>query len=333
VTIMSALSNPETEATVLGCALLNKDALYRIAPLLSPDDFSLDAHRRIYHTVLGLANAGEPVDDLTVVDALTAAGQLEAVGGVAVVTNLGAQVSAGMARIANVEKYAKTILDKARRRKMHAAAVALQAAAEDAQTSTDDCSGQIQEALLAIEASSSNKLGWHIREIIPEANAEIERQSQTKGLVGFRTGIHLLDKMTGGIRRGELWTIGALPGKGKSACGLQISLENAAKKVPVMFFSIEMTAIEITKRFFAATSKVSASQIRNPYTVSKEGWRELANAAGEVADLPIYGDDRGTLKIDQLLASARLHIRRYGVQLIVVDYLQCRRRGGRLETE
>jgi replicative DNA helicase len=308
---MSAFSNTDIEASVLGCALLDKDALYRIVPLLSPDDFSLDAHRRIYHTVLGLANAGEAVDDLTVVDALAASGQLEAVGGMAAVSNLSA-ISAGMARVANVEKYAKTILDKARRRKMHAAAVALQAAAEDAQTSTDDCSEQIQEALLAIEASSSNKLGWHIREIIPEANAEIERQSQTKGLVGFRTGIRLLDKMTGGIRRGELWTVGALPGKGKSACGLQIILENAAKKVPVMVFSLEMTAIEITKRFLAATSTVSASQIRNPSTVSKEGWRELAKAACGVTALPIYGDDRGTLTIDQLLSSPAVHSSAWG---------------------
>jgi replicative DNA helicase len=326
---MSALSNPEIEASVLGCAILDKEALYRIVPLLSPDDFSLDSHRRIYHAVLELANAGEPVDDFTVCKALTAAGQLEAVGGMAAVSNLGTNVALGMARIANVENYAKTILDKSRRRKMHAAAIACQAAAEDARTSTDDCSREIQEALLAIEASSGNKLGWHIREIAPEANAEIERQSQTRGLVGFRTGIHLLDKMTGGIRRGELWTVGALPGKGKTSCGLQIISENAAKKVPVMVFSIEMTRTEIYKRFLAATSTVSASQIRNPHTVSQEGWRELAKAAGEVTGLPIYGDDRGTLKIDQLLSSARLNIRRHGVQLIVVDYLQIVQAPGR----
>jgi replicative DNA helicase len=212
---MNALFNTDTEATVLGCALLDKDALYRIVPLLSPDDFSLEAHRRIYHTVLGLANAGEAVDDLTVVDALVASGQLEAVGGMAAVSNLGTNVAMGMARVANVEKYAKTILDKSRRRKMHAAAVALQAAAEDAQTSTDDCSGQIQEALLAIEASSSNKLGWHIREIIPKANAEIERQSQTKGLVGFRTGNTPARQDDGWDSAGGVMDIGGPPREGE----------------------------------------------------------------------------------------------------------------------
>ena len=206
---MSALSSPEIEASVLGCALLDKDALFRIMPLLSPDDFSLDSHRRIYHAVLELANAGEPVDDFTVCKALTVAGQLEAVGGMAAVSNLGTNIAMGMARVANVENYAKTILDKSRRRRAHAAAVALLAATEDARTLTDDCIRGIQESLLSIEASSGNKMGWHIREIIPEGNAEIERQAQTKGLVGFRTGIRLLDEMTGGLHAGELLILAA----------------------------------------------------------------------------------------------------------------------------
>jgi replicative DNA helicase len=107
---MSALSSPEIEASVLGCAILDKDALFKIVPLLSPDDFSLDSHRRIYHAVLELANTGEPVDDFSVCKALTVAGQLEAVGGMAAVSNLGTNVALGMARIANIENYAKTIL-------------------------------------------------------------------------------------------------------------------------------------------------------------------------------------------------------------------------------
>jgi replicative DNA helicase len=190
---------------VLGCALLNKEALYRIVPLLSPDDFSLDAHRRIYHTVLGLANAGQPVDDLSVVDALTASGQLEAVGGMAAVSNLGAQVSAGMARVRNVEQYVKVILDKSRRRKMHTAAVALQAAAEDAQTSTDDCSRQIQEALLSIEANSSKRPTRHIKSIMQDVLAELQRQQAQDGLVGLTTSISKLDDMTGGgTKRGAM---------------------------------------------------------------------------------------------------------------------------------
>ena len=153
----TALSNPDFERTVLGCALLNPDALFKITPLLSADDFSLDSHRRIFHPILELANAGKGVDDLTVVDALTAAGQLEAVGGMAYVSGLTDLLTGEMARVTNVEQYSAVILDKSSRRKMRAAAVALQASAEDARTSTDDCARQIQESLLAIEADSGKR--------------------------------------------------------------------------------------------------------------------------------------------------------------------------------
>jgi replicative DNA helicase len=319
---MSALYNTDTEATVLGCVLLDKDALYKIVPLLSPADFSLEAHRRIYHTVQGLANAGEPVDDLTVVDALAASGQLEAVGGMAAVSSLSDQVSAGMARVANVERYAKVILDKSHRRKAHAAASACLAATEDAQTSTNDCIRQIQEALLAIEADGGKRTALSSKSVMQDVSAEIERQRSQAGLVGLTTGIPALDLSTGGIRRGELWTVGALPGKGKTALGVQILLANVVEGLPVMFFSIEMSYIELGKRFLAANSNFSASLIRNPRYIPRERDLELSADLAKVADLPFYVDDRGTLKIDQIVANARLHIRRHGVELIVVDYLQ-----------
>ena len=315
---------------MLGCALLSEDALYRIAPLLSPGDFSLEAHRRIYHAVLELANAGEPVDDFTVCKALTAAGQLEAVGGMAAVSNLGTNVALGMARIANVENYAKTILDKARRRKMHAAAIALQAAVEDARTPTDDCARQIQEALLSIEANSSKRPTRHIVPIMTDVLAEIQRQQVQDGLVGLPTGIHKLDDMTGGIRKGELWTIGALPGRGKTAIGVEFLLANALVGVPSLAFSMEMSDIELGKRLLAANSKFSAGKIRNPrYIGTERGTEMIAECAKFDDSVCLWVQDSAEMKIDQILSSARLFIRRHAVELIVVDYLQIIKAPGR----
>jgi replicative DNA helicase len=319
----------ETEQSVLGCAILDKDALFRVTPLLSPEDFSLDAHRRIYRAMIELANAGEAVDDFSVCKALTAAGQLESVGGMATVSNLSTNIAMGMARVANIEGYAKTILDKSRRRKMHAAAVALQAAAEDGRTQTDDCARQIQEALLAIEADSGKRAARFVHPIMQDVGVEVENQRNHEGLVGYTTGLTGLDVMTGGIRKGELWTIGALPGKGKTATGVQVLMSNALESVPVMAFSIEMSDIELGKRLLASNSKFSASLIRNPKYIARDRDKELVESIAEVAKLPIWIDDRGSLKIDQILASARLFIRRHKVELIVVDYLQIVQAPGR----
>jgi replicative DNA helicase len=319
---VDAMAHVDAERTVLGCAMLDATALYRILPLLSFHDFSLDSHRRIYHVIAELAEAGKPVDALTVTDALTVNGQLESVGGVAYLANLDDQVTSSLANVLNVEHYAEKILDKSRRRQARAAGVRLTSATEDPSVSTDECLQLVQESLLQIAAASGRTTARHVRDFMPKVLRELELQSQNQGLVGMTTGISSLDLATGGIRPGELWTIGALPGKGKTALGVQIVLANAAVRTPTLAFSLEMQDLEIGKRFLAAKSSCPAMQIRNPQTIRRDRWPELAESAAEIAECPIYVDDRGSLKIQELLASARLYIRRHGVKLIVVDYLR-----------
>lgn len=317
-----ALVNVEAERTVLGCVLLDSGCLYRALPLLQAQNFSLDSHRRIFHAIAELAESGKPVDDLTVTDALIAKGQLQSVGGVEYVGSLSDNVTSELARTAHVEHYAETILDKSRRRRTLASANALAAATEDPSVSTDECLQQIQESLLELEAASGRTTARHVKEFMPEVLRELETQAANQGLVGMSAGIQSLDRVTGGIRRGELWTIGALPGRGKTALGVQVTLANGTAGIPTLAFSLEMQDLEIGKRFLAAKSSIPAIQIRNPRTISPERWLGLAETAAEIAAFPIYVDARPSLKIQELLATARLYVRRHQVQLIVVDYLR-----------
>jgi replicative DNA helicase len=312
-----AMANTEAERAVLGSALSDAESLYRVLPLLQAQNFASDSHRRIYHAISELANSGKPVDVLTLTDALVAGQQLETVGGVAYVGSL----IDGNA-VTNVEHYAQIILDKSRRRQAAAAGTALVSATEDVTVSTDDCLKNIQNCLLELEASADRTAARHVKEFMPEVLRELETQAQNQGLVGMPTGIPSLDLATGGIRRGELWTIGALPGKGKTALGVQVVLANGASGTPTYAFSLEMQDVEIGKRFLAARSTVPAFQIRNPQMIKQDRWRDLLHAAAEIADCPIYIDARPSLKIHELLASARLYVRRFKVQMIVVDYLR-----------
>jgi replicative DNA helicase len=319
---MEALTHLDAERTVLGCAIANSESLYRSVPILSATDFSLDSHRRIFHAIAELAEAGKPVDELTLTDALIFKGQLESVGGVGYLGSLTDNLTSGLARTMNVEHYANLVLDKSRRRQARAAGERLSQATEDVGISTDECLQRVQDSLLQIEAASEKKTARHVRDFMPEVLRELEIQSTNQGLVGMPTGIHSLDLATGGIRPGELWTVGALPGKGKTAIAVQVILANGAKGNPTYAFSLEMQDVEIGKRFLAAKSSLPAIQIRNPQSIKRDRWHELAEAAGEIADCPIYVDDRPALKIQELLASARLYIRRHSVKLIVVDYLR-----------
>ena len=291
---LDALTHVDAERTVLGCAMLDATALYRILPLLRAEDFSFDSHSRIYHVIAALAEAGKPVDAMTVTDALSEKGQLESVGGVAYLVNLDDQVTSSLASVTNVEHYAEKILDKSRRRQARAAGARLTNATEDQSVTTEECLQSVQESLLQIEAAFGRTTARHVRDFMPQVLRELELQSQNQGLVGMPTGIHSLNLATGGIRPGELWTIGALPGKGKTALAVQIVLANGALKTPTLAFSLEMQDLEIGKRFLAARSSSAAMQIRNPQTIRQDRWLELIESATEIAECPIYVDDRGS---------------------------------------
>src|SRR5256885_6157509 len=237
---MDALTHIDAERTVLGCMLSDPESLHRVLPLLRADDFSLDSHRRIYHAIAELAEAGKPVDDLTLTNALIARRQLEAVGGVPYVTGLSDNVDAGLTRVTNVEHYAGLIVDKSRRRQARAAGERLMSATEDQSVSTEECLQLVQETLLRIEAASNKTTARHVRDFMPEVLRELETQSHNQGLVGMTTGLHQLNLATGGIRPGELWTVGALPGKGKTALGVQILLANGLAGGASFGFSLEM---------------------------------------------------------------------------------------------
>jgi len=320
--MQDALVNLDAERTLLACAMNDSDSLYRTIPLVEASDFSLDSHRRIFQAVADLAEAGKPVDELTLSNDLGAKNQLQSVGGADYISGLSEKVDAGLARVTNVEYYAKLVLDKSRRRQVHAAAERVSGATCDPSVGTDECLQMIQESLLQIEAASRKSTARHIKEVIPEMLREIESQASNQGLVGMSTGLHSLDTATGGIRLGEVWTVGALPGRGKTAFGVQVALANASTGTPVAAFSLEMQDTEISKRFLCARSSFAAMQVRNPQTIRRERWPELMESAASLSQLPIYVDSRPSLKIQELLASARLYARRYGVKLIVVDYLR-----------
>ncbi len=116
--------------------------------------------------------------------------------------------------------------------------------------------------------------------------------------------LHSLDTATGGIRLGEEWTLGALPGRGKTAFGVQVALANACAGTPVAAFSLEMQDTEISKRFLCATSSFAAMQVRNSQTIRGDRWPELMESVASLSQLPIYVDSRPSLKIQELLASA-----------------------------
>jgi replicative DNA helicase len=310
-------ANIEAERSILGAILLDPRAYTEAAQSLSPEDFSLDSHRRIYARMVQMVDACRPIDTVTLTEELARRHEVDAVGGVAYLSGL----MDGLPRRASINHYARIVKEKAQLRGLIHAANAAIARAMDGDTSTDIASSLLQ-TVLDVEAQAQQSHAITPKEFMPEVLHELELQAQAGGLVGLPTGLEPLDLLTGGLRRGELIVIGAQPGGGKTALACQIVASNAEAGNPTGVFSLEMSRWDLGRRFLSAVTPVSASKIRHPGHITREEWLKLANGTAEIAQWPAWFDDSGTINVPELLARARMLVSRMKAKLIVVDYLQ-----------
>jgi replicative DNA helicase len=309
----------ESEVAILGAVLLENKSYWQAAAELAAEDFSLDSHRRIYAHMSELAEAGKPIDFVTLTERLGQRQELDSVGGTAYVMSL----TDGLPRVKNIEQYVNIVKDKSRRRKFLQLCAAGTSAAYDPAEPTRHCLELVQDGLLDIEANFKTGQASPVKEFSEDVFAQLEAQRACTGeLVGHSTGVRALDQRTTGIRRRELWVIGGRPGDGKTSLALQILSASAAQKVPVGMFSIEMDKTQVLHRLWSAQGQIKAGKLRNPKRVAVAEWARLRNTLTDVSAWPLFIDDSSAISIGELSARARLMIRRSNVSLIVVDYVQ-----------
>jgi replicative DNA helicase len=244
----------DAEKAVLGAILLENELAIDAVAKLDVEKFSLDAHRRIFRHMCELSDAGKPIDSTMLMDSMGRSGELQQVGGAAYLSNL----TDGVPRRSSIDHYIKLIRDKwVLRGIMQASESALARCSSD---EPHEVLGDIEAQLLELRAERSQHSEVHVSGFIAQS-AERLYETQTTDLVGFTTGIDSIDRATTGIRPGELWIVGALPGRGKTAFGMQaIATANASQGYPTMFFSLEMSRDQLGDRMLCAESGVEAVQ-------------------------------------------------------------------------
>jgi len=307
----------DAERSILGAILLNSRAFSEAAGHLKPEDFSLDSHRRIFGRMVDLAESCKPIDLVMLVEELDRRKELEAVGDSGYV----AALVDGVPDRPSIEHYVRIVKEKAQLRGLISAArIAITRALDGEQPA--EVAGGLLQTVLDVEAQAQMNHALTGRDFMPEVLRELELQAQAGGLVGLPTGLDPLDLITGGLRKGELVVVGALPSAGKTALACQIVAANAEAANAVGVFSLEMSRWDLGKRFLSTVTAVSASKIRHPRHIKADEWSALAAGAAEIAEWPVWFDDSGTISVPELLARARMFITRMKAKLIVVDYLQ-----------
>jgi replicative DNA helicase len=313
--------NLEAEESLLGAMLLSRDAITAAVEAgVEASDFYKPAHTHLFDAVMSLYGQGEPVDPVTVAEELRRADLLDSLGGRQTLLHLQAATPAS----ANATHYAKIVNELALLRRL------IGVAGDIAEMGYDD-SQEVVETLDRAEAlvfevaerrvsESMVKVSDALQDTLDQLEALYDSSGD---ITGVPTGYTGLDHQLLGLQPSNLIVVAARPGAGKTslALGAAANVAMEARK-PVLFFSMEMGTLELTKRLLAGEARVDARRLQTG-NIPEADWTRLSHAVGRLAEAPLFIDDNPHCTVMEMRAKARRTKARHGdLGLVVVDYLQ-----------
>jgi replicative DNA helicase len=322
--------NLEAEESVLGAMMVSESTIEPVLldVRLQAEDFYRDRHRTIYEAIIRLNEDANPVDVLTVSEALAQRGQLDGVGGRDVVASLAARVPAP----GSAKHYAQIVKQNSLMRRLDAAAKRIQQSVAERDGEPSELVEQAERLLFQVAHEERAVDFRELGEILHEEIDKLEALSKgTAEVTGTPSGFRDLDEKTGGFQPGNLIIIAARPAIGKSTLICNFA-ENVALKTkkPVALFSLEMSEMELAHRFIGSQSRISSDRLRKGKVSSKD-WPKVVKACNVLESAPLWIDDSSDLGLLELRAKARrLHAQERGrghegLEMVIVDYLQLMR--------
>ncbi|MGH9487869.1 MAG: replicative DNA helicase [Terriglobales bacterium] len=325
-------ANLTAERSLLGAILLDSYHYFSTADVLTPGDFHLEAHRKIYRAMRALTARSVALDFITLGEELERQHDLEAAGGHVYLTSL----TEGLPRSINAEHYARIVKGRAVERELLGVAQEVTQAVLSGQTG-DAVLELAQQRIFAIAVDRVQQGLTSVGSLTGEIIAKLD-QLHGQEISGLRTGFTKLDEITTGLQPADLVIIAGRPSMGKTSFAVNI-VENAALQYgkTAAVFSLEMSRVQLVLRMLCSQARVNAKALRSGF-LGRQDIAALTQAAGRLAQAGIYIDD--TSGID--LAGLRAKCRRLGAELaaqspprrldlVVVDYLQLMGSSGRAE--
>ncbi len=321
--------NLDAEQSVLGAMLIDKEAVVKAVQVLTPDDFYRDANGHIFEAAANLFNQNEAVDLITLSEELKQSGQLDQVGGVSYVAGLANSVPTA----ANVEHYARIVLEKSLLRKLISVSTRITQMGYEGEEDTEALLDKAEQMIFELAQRKSQSGFAHLKNILMETFERIEFLHQNKGgITGVPSGFADLDKLTSGFQPSDLVIVAARPSMGKTALCLNIAqYASLRKELPVAVFSLEMSREQLVTRMLCAEAMVDQQKVRTGQLTDKD-WQQLTMAAGPLSRAPLFIDDTPGITPMEMRAKCRRLKAEHGLSLIVIDYLQLMQ-GGRKRTE
>ncbi|MCX7039553.1 MAG: replicative DNA helicase [Spirochaetes bacterium] len=310
--------NDEAEVACLGAVLIDPEALPSIIHLVRPEDFYKAAHQRIYEAVLGLFDRGQSIDLITLTDELRGRGSLEQCGGLASISRLTSAVPTS----ANVEYYAKIVQAASIRRSLNRISQEIIAQSHDEQSEIRVILEEAERKIFDISDRHQTGTYHHAKEIVRQTFDAIEKHYHSKSeYTGIPSGFKELDQLTMGFQNSEFIVIGSRPSVGKTALALTIASNISIRnRVPVGFFSLEMSSMAIMQRLLSMEARLDSQRMRTGM-LSPADFGRITEACGRLYEAPLFISDSPDLKLLDLRAQARRMKSHQDVKIIFIDYI------------
>ena len=309
----------ESEQSILGSIILDKDAIITVAETINPSDFYKEAHKIIYESMLSLNSNNEPIDLITLIEELRKEGHLDNIGGISYLTSLSTIVPT----TSNVKYYANIVKEKSVMRQLIKASNEIINLGYDASTDVQEILNKAEKSIFDISQEKSGDDIQPINAVLQDTFAMIEKLcTEKKEVTGITTGFKDLNKKINGLQRTDLILLAARPAMGKTAFSLNL-VQNAALKgdASVAVFSLEMSKEQLVQRMLSAQSNVELSKIKTG-TLGESDWPRIIDGMAVLSEAKIFIDDTPGIKISEIRSKCRRLKMEKGLDLILIDYLQ-----------
>ncbi len=316
----------DLEISVLGSILIDNEALSDSIDILKEDYFYRPEHRYIFQAISNLFQDSKPIDILTVTEELKKIGLLKKVGGVSYVSKLTTKISSS----ANTEYHSRIIAEKYIQRQLISVSSDIIESSLDNTSDVFETLNKAEQELFNITEGTLRKSYDNMSDLISRALKNIEDLKDRKeGLSGVPSGFNKLDNITSGWQRSDLVIIAARPGMGKTAFALSMGRNIAIEQnIGIAIFSLEMSSEQLVNRLISSESEINAGKLRKGNLAEHE-WVQLHSKIKGLSSAPIFIDDTPAISVFELRAKARRLVKKHGIKLIVIDYLQLMTAGGR----
>lgn len=309
---------PEAEMALLGSMMLDYQMIGEIVQIIGgSDDFAQPRHGAIYQTLVDLYDEHQQVDVVQAKQKLADRGQLEQIGGVAYLVEIGESVP----HASGASYYAQIVHDKAMIRRLIDAAGHILHDAHTSEAPAQQVLDEAEKAIFLLRDHTRSRDAAKLNDLLQELYAQLESR-EGQFLTGIDTGFTQLNEMTSGLQSGEMIIVAGRPSMGKTAFALNIAEHIAVNmQQPIAFFSLEMSRQQLAQRLLCSCSGVDSHKLRRNM-LSADDFAHLATTMGQLSDAPLYIDDTPGLSLLALRAKARRMAARFDLKAVFVDYLQ-----------